>query len=122
MALPIIEAEPPLGFFDPARDAILRNYNIAPPPPQQGLKIVYIDRQSTDRRLTDETHLQLLETCREFVVDGKAVFDHIILEEFTVPQQIEAVAYADVVFLSAIVLHKANAADHDWYTWQRTNS
>ena len=101
MALPIVEAEPPLGFFDPARDSLLRNYKIHSPKERKP-RIIYIDRQSTDRRLPDATNFDLLETCREIAEDGQAVFDHIVLEELTGPQQIAAVAFADVrpVFLS----------------------
>ena len=100
MLLPIFEAGPPAGFFNPARETLLNTYHIHPPSAGTP-RIVYIDRQTTSRRLPNETQDALLDTFHEFEKDGRAQFRHIILEELTAHEQIEAVAYADVGHLTS---------------------
>lgn len=95
MALAIVEADPPAGFFDPARNTLLRNYHIGPPSKGEP-SVVYIDRQDTSRRLPSETHEALLEILHQAEKDGRVRFRRVVLDDLTKHEQIEAVAYADV--------------------------
>jgi hypothetical protein len=96
MALPIFEAHPATDFFEPAREALLETYRIRPPPASHLPRIIYIDRQKTDRRLPNQTHDALMDLFVVYVELGKIQFDQAVLEDLTSHQQIEAVAYADV--------------------------
>lgn len=98
MLLPIFQANPPTHFFEPARQSLLETYHIHPPhlASKHLPKVLYIDRQSTDRRLNNETHDALLDLFGEFGREGRMEFGHVLLEDLTPHQQIEVVAYADV--------------------------
>lgn len=97
MLLPIFEANPPIHFFEPARKALLDTYHIHAPTSEDRLpKLLYIDRQNTDRRLPNETHDALLDLFGEVRDQGRMEFEHVLLEDWTPHQQIEKVAYADV--------------------------
>jgi hypothetical protein len=95
MSLPIFEQNPPVGFFEPARQTLLETYEIRSPA-LSAPHVVYVDRQNTDRRLPNETHDALLDLFAEFDHNGRVEFKHVVLEDLTPHEQIETVAYADV--------------------------
>lgn len=61
------------------------------------MKIVYVDRQDTSRRLTDEGQENLLELLRALESEIEGVrMEHGLFGKIGVEQQIEAVSDADV--------------------------
>lgn len=63
-------------------------------------KVVYVDRQGTHRRLTDEGHHAVLDTLRDLELQGKIIFSHGRFGKsyMTVPKQMISVMDADVSF------------------------
>ncbi|KAK1924496.1 hypothetical protein DB88DRAFT_490663 [Papiliotrema laurentii] len=96
MSLPIFEQNPPVGFFESARQTLLETYEIRSPA-LSAPHVVYVDRQNTDRRLPNETHDALLDLFAEFDHSGRVEFKHVVLEDLTPHEQIETVAYADIM-------------------------
>lgn len=99
MPEPILELQPPEGFFEPARKHLLEVYNLQPKA-MTAPHVIYIDRQNTDRRMPNETHNGLIELLEGYHTLGQIEFRHVELEDLTPHQQIEAVAFADVRILS----------------------
>jgi hypothetical protein len=64
----------------------------------KGVKLVYIDRQASSRRLSDEDHEGLLEVMTRLSsrVESAFHFVHLKLEELDKRTQIEALSDADV--------------------------
>lgn len=95
MALAIYE-EPHLPhFFQPARQRLLNNLDI-PEPNDKRRKMVYIDRQSTDRRIPDNEHEEMLEMFKDVEIEKDVSIEHVRLEDLSVKEQVEAVAFASV--------------------------
>jgi len=63
------------------------------------LHIVYIDRQNTKRRLTDDDHAFLMHYCSALAhsLQNKVRFDAYRMEEYDFPTQIKLVSSADVL-------------------------
>jgi hypothetical protein len=95
MSVPIFETPHRANFFKPYRQRLLDHYDISSKPAACP-KIVYIDRQSSSRRLSDATENDLLDLLRGVEKSGQGRFHHVILEDLTVVQQIEVVADATV--------------------------
>lgn len=92
------------AFFEPVRQKLLSSLHL-----QSSLgryqeskrsgevKIVYVDRQDTSRRLTDEGQENLLELLRALESEIEGVrMEHGLFGKIGVEQQIEAVSDADV--------------------------
>lgn len=97
MAVPIFEHPHSTGFWNQAREKLLRHYSIPihtdlPRPP----KVVYVDRQTTDRRLHTADHEALVELLRDMERRGRIQFLHATLEEMTGVEQIKTVSDASV--------------------------
>ena len=91
MAVPILDRPLRPHFFAPARQRMLNHLGhtgtIASIP-----KIVYIDRQSTDRRLVASDHENLLELLHKLDETGAVETSHVLLEKLSPKQQVLAVA------------------------------
>ncbi|WWC96890.1 hypothetical protein V866_003765 [Kwoniella sp. B9012] len=107
MSLPIFEElpSPPPPFFAPYRQKLLRNLHLSQPPVRAKVgkaldvipKIVYLDRQETDRKLSDDDHTGLLEVLRNLKKDGKAEVGVPHLSEMGFRNQVKAVKGADII-------------------------
>jgi hypothetical protein len=96
MSLPIFETHHRPNFFQATRNHLLEHYHITPRLGEICPKIVYIDRQSSHRRFSDDTHLELLAVFKEMEAEGFGTFEHVRMEELSVIEQIEVVADANV--------------------------
>lgn len=99
MALPIFEHPHSPNFFVPVRQKLLAHYGIRPKNDHRP-KIVYIDRQQSDRHLPEKDHeslLELLSALSQFV-DARRV----ILEDVPLREQIEMVADCTVSRLLSV--------------------
>nr|XP_019050433.1 hypothetical protein I302_00865 [Kwoniella bestiolae CBS 10118]OCF29363.1 hypothetical protein I302_00865 [Kwoniella bestiolae CBS 10118] len=107
MALPIFSElpAPPPPFFTPYREALLHNLGLAIPPTRQQYgkslnkipKIVYLDRQDTNRKLTEGDHKGLLDVLKGLEKERKAVVGVPHLAEMDCRYQVKAVKDADVI-------------------------
>lgn len=95
MSLPIFETPHRSGFFKTYRQRLLKHYGL-PSAPLKCPKIVYIDRQSSSRRFSDDTEASLLGLFGEIEKEGYGQFHHVDLEQLSVVEQIEAVSDATV--------------------------
>ncbi|WVQ93474.1 hypothetical protein IAU59_000548 [Kwoniella sp. CBS 9459] len=99
-----VRPHPPF-FFTPTRLALLSHLSIPVPParmePQRSLrklpKIVYVDRQDTGRKLSAEGHAEMAVVLGEMEAVGKATVGHKKMSKLVLPEQIEAVADADIL-------------------------
>ncbi|ORX35809.1 hypothetical protein BD324DRAFT_81109 [Kockovaella imperatae] len=96
MALPVYAQAKPKGFFDPARQKVFKSLGIAKPSDPIPV-IVYIDRQSTERRMSQESQYALLALGESMQARGVIRWKHVILEDLTPEQQIEIVSDASVL-------------------------
>jgi hypothetical protein len=102
MALPMFEQPLTPHFFAQARQKLLAHFSISSyaPPLQPGEKripkVIYIDRQNSDRKLKDEDHEGLEELLRDMHKMGVLDFDDVVLEDHSKGEQVEKVAGADV--------------------------
>lgn len=108
MALGAISLPHNREFFSPARRALLSSLKIRAPTnrpvhgrklDQGDVKIVYIDRQDTDRRLSDEAHKDLMAVLDDLEDDDhrwKVDFVRGKFGDLDIREQIKAVADADV--------------------------
>ncbi len=97
MALPIFEHVPARSHhcLALARERLLESLNIkAHLVPKR--KVVYIDRQATERRLPDETHEELLNMYEDTQAETGVEIRHLKLEDMPIHEQVEVVADASV--------------------------
>lgn len=80
-------------FFDTARDKVHAKFGAKA---QTGQRIAYIDRQSTDRRLPDAEHEELVAALRRLASEHGAEFDHMLLEKMQPKEQFKRVSEATV--------------------------
>ncbi|WVR03762.1 hypothetical protein IAU60_000757 [Kwoniella sp. DSM 27419] len=100
----LVRPHPPF-FFTPTRLALFSHLSIEAPParmePQRSLrtmpKIVYVDRQNTDRKLSPQAHAELAVALGEMEALGKATVGHKKMSRLSLREQIEAVADADIL-------------------------
>ncbi|WWC60369.1 uncharacterized protein I303_102940 [Kwoniella dejecticola CBS 10117] len=105
MAASIFSRPHPPFFFTPIRHALLNHLEIPVPKarrdPQRALdkipKIVYIDRQDTNRKLSSEGHKELSVVLGEIEALGKAHVGHKKMGKLDGRSQIEAVHDADII-------------------------
>jgi hypothetical protein len=95
MALPIFEHPRAPHFFQPARRTLLDRYSISSVLRERP-KVVYIDRQSTDRHLRHEDHEDLVAMLGDLNRTRLIEFDHVVLENMTTVAQVEVIADAQV--------------------------
>lgn len=95
MSLPIFETPHRAEFFEPFRKQLLDHYGISAEIPACP-KIVYIDRQSSSRRFSNETQDALLSLFADLEMEGYGQFEHVLLEDLSVIDQIRAIADATV--------------------------
>ena len=102
----------PTGFWEPLRSALTRNlFGYVPevkpdgkpsvPPPFKGTSgsrpiVTYISRQSTGRRLADESHQGLVAALRELEEEGICTVRIPILEHMSLRDQLAEVASSTV--------------------------
>lgn len=60
------------------------------------MKIAYIDRQATDRRLTDQAHEELLLLLNMMQSEGMITFSHLLMETMKPVDQVKAVTDVSV--------------------------
>ncbi|ODN76491.1 hypothetical protein L202_05157 [Cryptococcus amylolentus CBS 6039] len=94
-------------FFTPSRLTLLPHlginfspHRLAPSKLSTGEgvpKIVYVDRQGTDRKLDDESHMGIAVVLAELDALGLARVGHKKMERLTHVEQVEAVADADII-------------------------
>ena len=77
----------------------MKHYGL-PSSPLKCPKIVYIDRQSSSRRFSDETESALIGLFEDMEKEGYGKFEHVDLEKLGVVDQIGAVSDATVSRLS----------------------
>ncbi|KAJ2925006.1 hypothetical protein H1R20_g12078, partial [Candolleomyces eurysporus] len=103
----------PTGFWEPLRSALARNlFGYVPevksdgkplvPPPFKGNAgsrpiVTYISRQSTGRRLTDESHQGLVAALRELEEEGICTVRIPILEHMSLRDQLAEVASSTIL-------------------------
>ncbi|WVQ64977.1 uncharacterized protein L199_003147 [Kwoniella botswanensis] len=107
MSLPIFEElpSPPPPFFAHYRQKLLRNLHLSQPPVRAKVgkaldvipKIVYLDRQETNRKLSDGDHTGLLGVLRNLEKDGKAEVGVPHLSEMGFRNQVKAIKSADII-------------------------
>ncbi|WVQ78812.1 hypothetical protein IAT38_000903 [Cryptococcus sp. DSM 104549] len=105
MSASIFALPHPPFFFNPARSALLRNLSIPEAPtrrdPSRSLrrvpKIVYVDRQESERRLSEEAHAALAVVLAEMEARGKARVGHKKMDVLSHAEQVKAVSDADIL-------------------------
>nr|XP_031858488.1 uncharacterized protein CI109_006133 [Kwoniella shandongensis]KAA5525560.1 hypothetical protein CI109_006133 [Kwoniella shandongensis] len=105
MAASVFSLPHPPFFFTPARLSLLNNYDVAPPPhrlgPSKSLynipKILYVDRQGTERKLSGEAHAGLAVVLGELESMGRARVVHKKMEKISHEEQIRNVADVDIM-------------------------
>ncbi|WRT65752.1 uncharacterized protein IL334_002700 [Kwoniella shivajii] len=105
MAASIFSRPHPPFFFTPVRLALLSHLEIPLPPnridPQRALgrlpKIVYVDRQNTDRKLSKQGHQELSVVLGEMEALGKAVVGHKKMGKLNGREKVESVHDADIL-------------------------
>ena len=95
MALPIFQHPHIPDFFTPPRERLLEHYNIRKTEPSVS-KVIYIDRQASDRRMSDQNHEELLQMLVDLDSSGVLTFEHLVLEDMEPIEQVRAVADASV--------------------------
>lgn len=114
MALPIFQHPHIPDFFTPPRERLLEHYNIRKTEPSVS-KVIYIDRQASDRRMSDQNHEELLQMLVDLDCSGVLTFEHLVLEDMEPIEQVRAVADASVM----IGIH-GNGLTHQ--LWMSTKS
>jgi hypothetical protein len=95
MAVPILTRPFRTGFFESKRQQLLSYYSI-PSKRQACPKIVYVDRQKTNRRMPDETHEGFMAMLRGLEEDGYGRVEWVRAEDMGAVEQVRAVADATV--------------------------
>jgi hypothetical protein len=131
MALQVFTQPHPTDFFDPVRAKFLsslsiplkirepkthiyriRSKSITP------LKVMYVDRQSTSRRLTDESHSSVVKILNRLKDEGKISWVHGKFNEMLIKEQVASTAAADVSYRGVFVwMRRRSIADRDRYCW-----
>jgi hypothetical protein len=101
MALAVLTQPHPSNFFEPVRSRFLTNLGIpvktrdrtAMPRPAH---VVYVDRQATNRRLTEDSHLAVVAVLDRLEAEGSITWVHGKFGEMPVHDQVEVTAAADV--------------------------
>lgn len=83
------------NFFSSARQRFMRYNSISDRRPGDKQRILYVDRQSTTRRLPDEKHEALLAALRG-LAGPKVEFVHLVLENLDKVQQMAAFVDATI--------------------------
>lgn len=109
MALQVFTQPHPTNFFDPVRAKFLSSLSIPVrirepktniyrirSKSATSLKVVYVDRQSTSRRLTDESHLSVVKILDRLQDEGKISWVHGKFNEMAIREQVASTAAADV--------------------------
>nr|ODN89283.1 hypothetical protein L204_06220 [Cryptococcus depauperatus CBS 7855] len=105
MAATVLSLPRPPFFFIPSRISLLSHLHIPIPPTRPGPvkiwnkvpKIVYVDRQGTNRRMTEDSHAGVAVVLGELEASGIAIVEHKKMERLDRAQQIEAVSTADIL-------------------------
>ncbi|WVQ78872.1 hypothetical protein IAT38_000963 [Cryptococcus sp. DSM 104549] len=92
------------AFFHRARDSFLAHYSIPAPrrkapgiPVNKVPKVVYIERQGTERRFEDSVHNELVRALRKIHKRGDAKVHFAVLENLEKKKQFAMFADADIV-------------------------
>jgi hypothetical protein len=99
MALPSFLLAHRPGFFEPYREALLQHIGLPLVSKASGTrsqKVVYIDRQSSGRRLEAANQIQLVELLDSLNRSGQAEVVIAKMETLPIKEQIAIVADADV--------------------------
>ncbi|KAK6907405.1 hypothetical protein I203_101399 [Kwoniella mangroviensis CBS 8507] len=120
MSLPIFEElpSPPPPFFAPYRQNLLQNLHLSVSTARGRVgkalndvpKIVYLDRQETSRKLSDEDNDGILGVLRDLEKDGKAHVGVPHLSEMGFKNQVKAIKDADII----IGIHGNGLTDQMW--------
>ncbi|WRT65744.1 uncharacterized protein IL334_002692 [Kwoniella shivajii] len=106
MALPIFSLLPshPPAFFKPYRDNLLSSLNLKPESrvqPNKALKvipkIIFVERQETNRRLDKVAYEGLLQVLEQFQSEEKAIIALPHLPELSFKEQVDSVKDADII-------------------------
>lgn len=95
MSLAMFETPHRAGFFKSYRQRLMKHYGL-PSTTLKCPKVVYIDRQSSSRRFSDETEASLIELFGDLEKEGYGRFEHVDLEKLSVVDQIGAISDASV--------------------------
>ena len=95
MSLAMFETPHRAGFFKSYRQRLMKHY-VLPSTTLKCPKIVYIDRQSSSRRFSDETEASLIGLFEDLEKEGYGRFEHVDLEKLSVVDQIGAISDASV--------------------------
>lgn len=108
MALEVFSQPHPVNFFEPVRSAFLSSLDIPvrtrlsaddstiDDTPHRPLQVVYVDRQATNRRLSDESHEAVVRVLNGLAGEDKVVWTHGKFGEMEIQRQVEITAAADV--------------------------
>jgi protein O-GlcNAc transferase len=85
------------GWWDMMRAQILSKHRGDLPEPSASRPVItYLSRQSTDRRLTDQGHLDVVEELQAIAKTGKAEYHLEVFEDVPVPEQWARIARTTV--------------------------
>jgi hypothetical protein len=84
-------------FFDKPRQQLLDYFAIPPAPAGKQVRIAYIDRQSSNRKIPEDQHMTLVAEMKSLADSRGAHFAHLVLEDMTPDEQFREVAQANVM-------------------------
>lgn len=109
MALSVLTQPHPQKFFEPLRKTFLASLGIPirhnhtssdhtanSDSLRQPVRVVYVDRQTTNRRLSDESNEAVMRTLRRLEEEGKIIWVYGQFNEMDIRRQVEVTAEADV--------------------------
>ena len=120
MSLEMFETPHRADFFRSYRQRLLHHYNL-PSKPLACPKIVYIDRQGTSRKFSDDTEQALLDLYKDLEDRGYGKFHHVILEDLSVVEQLGAISDASVSLAAHSCAWLIILGD-DGYPWKWTHT
>jgi len=96
MAVAVFDAKHAKDFWDKARSSVLKYFGISRSRLQPKHNIVYLDRQDTQRRLSNRDHDALVHTLGSIAAKTGATFTHLELKNMTIVDTIKVVSQATV--------------------------
>lgn len=120
MSLPIFEQPLRPHFFAPARQRLLDHLGVRLPSTRKAPKLVYIDRQNTGRKLSDEIHSGVLRMLDQMSADGLVDAHYVVLEDLSPQEQVRAIAGAKVgpAWPRICPCQVADSLDHARNSWE----
>jgi hypothetical protein len=97
MSIPIFDTISFPSYFTSAQQGLIDRLRIEPRSTNATLpRVVYVDRQSSGRRLKGDAHKDLLDVMYRLQGEGKVDFWHMPLEDYTPEEQVTVMVHTDV--------------------------